>query len=177
MTFSAEFIKEDKLSIELKLHDVSKIDKKTPLTSDEALYEISKIKENINKQLLKAIKESAMDCMLYAKIGGKEQLNCFSVGAANKNIFLYPPSINDTESDKAAKLNLKKIKWTGREIKIPRGGKPMTYVYRKNEENPPENQHEIYDFESYKLGNPLLKGYLIIKSRGGKNVPSGVRWI
>jgi len=39
--------------------DVSKIDKTTPLTSDQALFEISNIKEDINKQLLRAIKESA----------------------------------------------------------------------------------------------------------------------
>ena len=46
MTFSEDFITNDKISIELKLHDVSKLDKKTPITTDEALFEID---DTINK--------------------------------------------------------------------------------------------------------------------------------
>jgi hypothetical protein len=37
---------------ELIIRDVSRIDKKTPLTTDEYLYEIARIKNNINQQLL-----------------------------------------------------------------------------------------------------------------------------
>ena len=43
--------------------DVSKIDKSTPITSDQALFEISNIKEDINKQILRIIKSSAIDCV------------------------------------------------------------------------------------------------------------------
>lgn len=170
MTFSEEFIKEDKLSIELRLHDTSRLDKKTPLTSDEALYEISNIKESINKQLLKAVKESSMDCFLYAKVGGKEKLKCFSIGAPNPDLFLYPPSISETETDKAAELNVKKIKWKARIINI----KKIKYAYRINKTDPSDIKHEIYDLESYKLGTPLLKGYLII---GENEKPKGVKWV
>ena len=161
MTFSEKFKKEDKLSIELKLHDVSKIDKKTPMTSDEALYEISTIKETINKQLLKAIKESSMDCLLYAKVGGKEKLTCFAIGGADQEKFAYNPSISDTESDKTAKLNQKTIKWRGRPLKF--GG--VTYAYRVNKTDPSNIQHEIYDVQSYKAGNPLLLGRITFKGK------------
>ena len=37
------------------------------MTSDQALYEISMIKENINKQILKAIKEASIDCALQVR--------------------------------------------------------------------------------------------------------------
>ena len=161
MTFSEKFKKEDKLSIELKLHDVSKIDKKTPLTSDEALYEISTIKETINRQLLKAIKESSMDCLLYANVGGKEKLTCFAIGGADQEKFSYNPSISDTESDKTAKLNQKTIKWKFRTLKF--GG--VTYAYRVNKTDPSNIQHEIYDLQSAKTGNPLLLGHITFKGR------------
>jgi hypothetical protein len=169
MTFSDEFIKEEKLSIELRLHDTSKLENNKPLTSDEALYEISNIKESINKQLLKAVKESSMDCFLYAKMGGKEKLSCFSIGAANKNLFLYPPSISQTETDKAANLNVKRITWKAKVITI----KKIRYAYRVNETDPSNIKHEIYDLESYKLGTPLLKGELIMKDKK----PKGVKWV
>jgi len=159
MTFSEKLA--DKLSIELKLHDVSKIDKKTPFTSDEALYEISTIKETINKQLLKAIKESSMDCLLYAKVGGKEQLTCFAIGGADQEKFAYNPSISDTESDKTAKLNQKTIKWKARPLKF----KGTTYAYRVNKTDPANIKHEIYDWQSIKIGKPLLLGHITFKGR------------
>ena len=55
MTFSEKQLKDDG-SIELRLNDKSKIDKDTPITSDEALHEISNIKNDINKQLLHCVK-------------------------------------------------------------------------------------------------------------------------
>jgi SNF2 family DNA or RNA helicase len=55
MTFTQEQIKSGD-SIELKLKDLSKREPKIPLTSDEALYEISSIKEEVNTQLINAIK-------------------------------------------------------------------------------------------------------------------------
>jgi len=168
MTFS-EKLKKDKLSIELKLHDVSKIDKKTPFTSDEALYEISTIKETINKQLLKAIKESSMDCLLYAKVGGKEKLTCFAIGGADQEKFAYNPSISDTESDKTAKLNQKIIKWKARPLKF----KGTQYAYRVNKTDPANIKHEIYDYQSFKIGKPLLLGHITFK---GKRM-SGIKFL
>ena len=65
-------------SIELRLKDKSKLDNKTPFTSDQALYEISNIKEDINKSILKSVKEASIDCILHMKDDNKENLKCFS---------------------------------------------------------------------------------------------------
>ena len=43
-----------------------------PVTSDEALYEIATMKENITTQVLKAVKEASIDCALHTKKGDKE---------------------------------------------------------------------------------------------------------
>ena len=59
-----------------------------------------------------------MDCLLYAKVGGKEKLTCFAIGGADQEKFAYNPSISDTESDKTAKLNQKIIKWKARPLKF-----------------------------------------------------------
>ena len=67
MTFTEKQMKDDS-SIELRLNDKSKIDKTTPLTSDEALNEISNIKNDINKQLLHNVKETAIDCSVHVKV-------------------------------------------------------------------------------------------------------------
>ena len=60
MTFSEKQLTSDE-SIELRLKDKGKKTERA-LTSDEALHEISNIKSDINGNILKAIKSSAMDC-------------------------------------------------------------------------------------------------------------------
>ena len=40
------------------------------------------LKENINKSILKAVKESAIDCTLFNKAGGKDNLQCFTFGGS-----------------------------------------------------------------------------------------------
>ena len=52
--------------------------------------------------------------------------------------------------------------------------KKIKYAYRINKTDPSDIKHEIYDLESYKLGTPLLKGYLII---GENEKPKGVKWV
>ena len=104
MTFSKKQLSDGR-SIELRLKDRSKRDKETPLTSDEALYEISTIKEDINKGILHNIKESAIDCSIHTTLGGKEQLQCYSFSSANPDKFSYSPSLSEEESDKIADIN------------------------------------------------------------------------
>jgi hypothetical protein len=77
MTFTQSQL-EGEASVQLKQIDGSKFDDKIPVSSDEALYEISTIKEKINKELLTAITESSMDCSLYNKPGSKDAIKCFS---------------------------------------------------------------------------------------------------
>ena len=61
------------ISIDLKLNDVSKKDKKRVLTSDEFLFEISSIKEELNKELLNNVKKSAIDCSIHSRSSSKEK--------------------------------------------------------------------------------------------------------
>lgn len=79
---------------ELTMRDVSKLDKKTPLSTDESLYEISRIKDNINAQILKTMKESAVDCSLYAN---SEDLVCFNYGKVMSTQFGSVPAIEDDQ--------------------------------------------------------------------------------
>jgi hypothetical protein len=77
-TFS-EQQKTDKQNIELMIRDLSRMDKR-PVTTDESLYDISIMKNNVNSQILKAIKESAIDCRLYSNTNKAENLVCYGFG-------------------------------------------------------------------------------------------------
>ena len=107
MTFTDEQMESD-ASIELRLKDKSKVDKKTPLTSDETLYEISNLKANTNEKILKNIKEAAIDCALHANTGSKESLICYSFGQPKETKFSFAPSISAEESDTVSEINKKK---------------------------------------------------------------------
>tara|TARA_B100001059_G_scaffold55010_3_gene49624 strand:- start:8041 stop:11373 length:3333 start_codon:yes stop_codon:yes gene_type:complete len=162
MEFTSEQLASEQ-SVELRLKDKSKYDKVTPVTSDETLYEISSIKEEINHQLLVAVKESSIDCAVYSKSGSSEPLVCYSVGRANKNTFSYKPSVDKEEIDRVDRGNKEEITWKVRVIK--QGAK--RYVLRIG-------TTEVYDYDSYiqaletKEGNPLLKGRLVKKEVDGK---------
>ena len=148
MTFSQSQLKSDN-SIEMRLQDKSKIDNTTPLTSDEALYEIANIKENINANILQAVKEASIDCALHSKVGATEQLKCFTFGSVNSNNFSYYPSISEEEMDNVTEKNKATIKWTAVDVTI----EGIVYKYRRD-------TGEVYDYESYRLGAPVLVGKL-----------------
>ena len=165
MTFSQEQIKSD-ASIELKNKDLSKKMyvvnpekpkdmKQIPFTSDEALYEISTIKAEISEQLLTAIKESSIDCAIYAKRGNKEQLNCIQFGNPSSTAFSYKPSIGSEEPDKATSINKKLIEWRGNEVSI----KGKKYIYREIN----SRLGNLYDYDSYMraLENPAVEPVLL----------------
>jgi hypothetical protein len=50
-------------------------------TIDEEIYETANKRENINKQILQAIKETAIDCSLYSS---KENVVCYDLGGSSK---------------------------------------------------------------------------------------------
>jgi hypothetical protein len=157
MTFSDKQLISDE-SIELRLKDKSKLDKKTPLTSDEALFEISNIKQEINKRILLAVKESAIDCSLHSMAGSKEPLVCFSFGKGDPSPskFSITPSLSGEEADSVAQVNVKKITWKAKELRI--AGK--LYALR-------EDTGELYEYDSYQQAvampgvDPRLIGKLI----------------
>ena len=59
MEFSEEQLSSD-ATIELRLKDTSKLSDR-PISSDEALYEIATLKEEVTDKLLMAVKEASMD--------------------------------------------------------------------------------------------------------------------
>ena len=113
-----------------------------PFTSDEALFEISSIKEEVTNQLVKAVKESSIDCAIYSKVGNKEQLHCLQFGDPSPQSFSYSPSLSTDNVDTMAVLNEKKLTWSGREVTLL--GK--VYIYRKVD----KNRGLVYDLDSYK---------------------------
>jgi len=156
MTLSEEQKKSND-AVELRIKDKSKRDNSTPITTDEALYEIATIKEEVSAQLLLSVKESSIDCAIHSKFGAKEKLQCFSFGPTDSDKFAFTPSIADEEADTVAEKNkgVATLK-----------GKPVTLEGTKyffNEEN-----NFIYDYDSVLRGNPVHLGKL--KFRGtGKN--------
>jgi hypothetical protein len=137
MTFTAEQLNSDE-AIELKVKDLSKRKPVIPLTSDEALFEISNIKEELTTQLLKGIKETSIDCAIYSKANNKENLKCLSFGQPSVNTFSYNPNISQDENDTIVALNKVTIQWEGREFKF--NGKQM--ILR-------EETKDVYDYDSY----------------------------
>lgn len=152
--------KKDDSHIELLIRDVSRLDKKTPITTDENLYELSSVKQKINNQILNAIKESAVDCNLYSNTSKskEDQLVCYGFGKVESNAFSsYPSFERDTQSKSG--LDTKKINWKGVVIKE----NDTEYVLNKG-------TNEVYDYASYKraleLGTELIKIGKLIKQNG-----------
>jgi len=165
VTSFTEEQKTDEKNIELRLRDISRIDKKTPVTTDETLYEIASVKQRTNNQILKAMKETAIDCQLYASTSkrakGDENLVCYGFGKVESNQFSSYPSF---ETDKGAKegLDVQRVKWIAR--KITQDG--IDYALN-------EDTMEVYDYESYQkakeFGTELVLVGKLVK-KGGKYI-------
>jgi chemotaxis protein histidine kinase CheA len=138
MTFTKEQLDSD-FAIELKLKDLSKISPYFPQTSDQKLFEISTIKEQLTSQLLKAVKETSIDCATHIKSSTKEGLVCLSFGQPNVNNFAYNPSIAQDENDTVADLNKFAIDWEARPFTLKTTGK--RYMLRMD-------TRQVYDYDS-----------------------------
>ena len=169
MRFTPEQMADD-ASMELRLNDVSKLNAQKPLTTDQALFEISTIKEEINSQLLMAIKEASIDCAVHRDKNSKEKLKCFTFGSVMSNKFSYPPSVDNEESDTSAARNVKQTTLKLVEITASVAGKPVKYAYDKSTKL-------VYDHSSYIVsqevgGEPLCIGKMEINKEGkAKLVP------
>ena len=150
MVFSEAQLSSD-LSIELRLKDISKKDKKKVITSDEYLYEISSIKEEINASLLQGVKESAIDCSIHTRSTSKEKdVKCFVIGNPSENKYIYTPNIEAQDKDEGMKLNKKTEVLKLNELVI-NGNK---YAYNKVTK-------ELFDYDSYLKEELLLLGKLV----------------
>jgi hypothetical protein len=145
----------DEKHIELRIRDLSRLDKKTPVTTDETLYEIASIKQRINNQILKAVKETAIDCNLYSALSEKsgEPLVCYGFGKVESNQYSSYPSF-ERDRDEKEGLDLRVLTWKAREI---------TYEGKEYALN--EDTYEVYDLESYNRAvangsEPIMVGRL-----------------
>ena len=155
MVFSEQQLSSD-LSIELRLKDISKKNKKQVITSDEYLYEISSIKEEINASLLQSVKESAIDCSIHTRASSSEKdVKCFVIGNPSENKYIYTPNIEAQDKDEGMKLNKKKQVLKLNELIINK----IKYAYNK------ETQ-ELYDYDSFLKNELLLVGKLVTQENG-----------
>ena len=160
MSFTPKQMSDDS-SLELRLNDVSKRDSKKPLTTDQSLFEISTIKEEINRQLLMAVKESSIDCSIHRNVASKEKLKCFTFGVVSSNKFSYAPSIDSEESDASMAQNTKETELKLVKISLTIGGVKADYAFDKK-------TNIVYDYNSYLAakdmgGEPLMVGKILEK--------------
>lgn len=147
-------------NIELTNRDVSRLDNQTPVTTDESLLEVASMKDKVNRQILKAVKQSAMDCSLYASKNKDEHLVCYNYGVVESNQFGSVPSFENDRGKKEPKLNKKEIEWEAEEI---------TYRDKKYALN--RDTNELFDLDSYLQSQesgaePILVGNLIKTTTG-----------
>jgi hypothetical protein len=168
-------LKHVRVSRELREGDTSAINDQ-PITTDQSLYEIAKRKEDINRNILRCVKETAIDCAIHAKAGSKETLKCFTFDNPD-NQFAYEPSIQDEvivpeEQSKAAKAAKAKPNAHATEAANEAAeAVPMNKELRKIRIK--EITHEgvtygididtndVYDYENLKIGNRVLVGKFV----------------
>ena len=146
------------VSVELKLKDKSKLETEkaiaeygsTTITTDEALFEISNIKKNITSGILRAVKESSIDCAIHAGSNAKEGIACYSFGNAPPSTFSYKPSYGAEEKEQISKINRKQITWKGHKIKI----QGIDHVIKRTDKTN-KMIGEIYTLDSYMAARKL----------------------
>jgi hypothetical protein len=159
-----------RVSRELRESDTSaKTDE--PITTDQSLYEIAKTKEAINSNILRCVKETAIDCAIHAKAGSKETLKCFTFDNPD-NKFAYAPNIQDeviaTEDAKTAKT-AKTAKATAKAKEAE--AVPLNKEMRKMKIKEITHDgvkygididtNDVYDYENLKIGNRVLVGKFV----------------
>jgi predicted lipid-binding transport protein (Tim44 family) len=146
-----------------------------PITTDESLYEIAKTKEAINSNILRCVKETAIDCAIHAKAGSKETLKCFTFDNP-ENKFAYTPNIQDEvstseEPTKKSAAAKPKAKPAAAAAAATAEAVPLNKEMRKMKIK--EIMHDgvkygidienndVYDYENLKIGNRVLVGKFV----------------
>lgn len=139
------------------MEDRSKLNRNLPITTDESLFEISSIKNNLITQILTSVKETAIDCSLYSKSNAKENLVCYGYGQTTMNEFgSYPTYAEDEQMREEIGIKEKRI---GLKVKEIEGVK-----YALD-----ESTNQLYDYNVYKVSkNLVLLGKML--RRGNKEV-------
>ena len=148
-------------NIELRINDISRITEK-PITTDEYLFEIANIKNNINQQILRAVKETAIDCSLY-NAKSDENLACYFGNVEIKtNMFLSYPTL-DLDKTEKIEANVEKVKERATKITV---GK-TDYAW-----NQKTNNVYLYDnYKAHKEGKEELRVYGKLDLKAKRVVP------
>ena len=135
----------NKKHIELMTSDTGRVSKKA-ITTDEYLYEGSLLKYNLHNQILKSIKETAMDCNLYSKSNKSENLICYGnqYGKVTSNDFGAYPTI-DEDSREKTDINVRET--VASISKLTLNG--VEYIYKKS-------TNELFDYSTYQNTNQLV---------------------
>ena len=162
-----------RVSRELREGDTSaKTD--APITTDESLYEIAKRKEEINSNILRSVKETAIDCAIHAKAGTKETLKCFTFDNPD-NKFAYTPNIQDevvtTDSSKGQTATKPKTTAKPKPVATAAEAVPLNKEMRKIRIKEITHDgvkygididtNDVYDYENLKIGNRILVGKFV----------------
>lgn len=159
-TFSKKQI-EGKENKDVMVRDVDK--KGHPITTDEYLYMKSVDKDFLNRQLLKAVKETAIDCNLYSKTRESEKLVCYGFGKVKSNDFSSFPQIEEDEKVRD-ELNVKEQKLELKKIVIKKDGKEIRFIQ--------DGEFNVYDNDVYENSGMLVPlGKLVPRGRGRMFVP------
>ena len=160
LSILSEEQKKSEKNIELRIRDVSRIDGETPVTTDESLFEIASIKDKNNRIFLKAVKETSIDCSLYASKNKEEKLVCYGFGKVESNNFASYPSyerdaIEKQENVRATVFKATKITYKG-----------IDYALNKN-------NSELYTMDNYNehksTGSELIPIGKLEKNNKGEN--------
>ena len=145
------------LSMELikSVADKSKLHPSRIYTSDQTLYETSKIKEDIQSQMLKAIKEASMDCALHTSVNNDEQLVCFNYTDPNSYKFAFRPMILSQDLDGAKDLNVVEVTVKLKRLQF---GDKVFAVDKKT--------MKVYDWNKYNQTPKVLQLVGILKKVG-----------
>lgn len=155
LTTFTEAQKNDK-NLKIMTNDVSRLNGQ-PYTTDESLFEIATIKDGLIGQIMKSVKETAIDCQLYAKSNRSENLVCYGYGKTDKNEFgSYPTFEEDQQFIEDVGVREKKVEIGKKEYQ----GK--TYVFNKATK-------EIYEPIAIKQGTVIVIGHM--EKRGREYVP------
>jgi hypothetical protein len=152
MTLSDKQLKSDD-SIELRTRDISRLDTSKSVTTDESIFELAVMKDEVSSRLLNAIKESSIDCEIHntPDESGDAPLKCFSFGTMSTDTYGYTPDINDEEMDSVTNTYMKTTEIEAVELKDPSNGK----VYALD----PKTK-KIYDYDTFTRKRPVQIGIL-----------------
>ena len=166
---SKELKKQDKSSLDKSIYMLYKTNEDPFLTSDQALYEISRQKESISQEILKNMKEASIDCNLHS--GSNAELRCLSIGSVNTSKYIYTPSIETDDKDDSKKLNkqtktieIKPIMITNKEGQSVACGYNILDLNPSNESVDRIVETALYTLDSIKSKTPIVIGTISFKN-------------